>query len=71
MQIDWFFLLVRLEYDACRTEIQLLSGGTQLVEKQEELEKYRDKYEQYKCSVNVKLKLLDENQVRFLLENWF
>lgn len=53
----------RLEYDACRTEIQFISAGSRLNEKQEELERYRDKYEQLKCSVNVKLKLLDENQV--------
>ncbi len=55
--------MYRLEYDACRTEIQFLSAGSQLNEKQDELEKYKDKYEQLKCSVNVKLKLLDENQV--------
>ena len=56
----------RLEYDACRTEIQLLSAGVRLNEKQEELERYKDKYEQLKCSVNVKLKLLEENQVKVM-----
>lgn len=54
----------RLEYDACRTEIQFLSVGSRLNEKQEELERYKEKYENLKCSVNVKLKLLEENQVR-------
>jgi hypothetical protein len=67
LEMLFFF---RLEYDACRTEIQFLSSGTQLNEKQEELEKYKDKYEQLKCSVNVKLKLLDENQVKFSLERF-
>jgi hypothetical protein len=58
-----FYESSRLEYDACRTEMQFLSAGYQLNEKQNELEKYKEKYEQYKCSVGVKLKLLDENQV--------
>lgn len=57
--------IFRLEYDACRTEIQFLSAGIRLNEKQEELEHFKDKYEQLKCSVNVKLRLLDENQVDF------
>jgi hypothetical protein len=45
--------------------LQFLPAGSQLNEKQDELEKYKEKYEQYKCSVSVKLKLLDENQVCF------
>lgn len=32
-------------------------------EKQDELQKYKDKYEQLKSDVIIKLKLLDENQV--------
>jgi len=43
--------------------MQFLSTGSQLNEKEDELEKYKVKYEQFKCSVSVKLKLLDENQV--------
>ena len=53
----------RLEYDACRTEMELLPAGIQLNEKQCEYEKYKEKYEQLKCSVGIKLRLLDENQV--------
>ncbi len=69
-------IIFRLEYDACRTEMQFLSTGSQLNEKEDELEKYKVKYEQFKCSVGVKLKLLDENQVclnqkKFQLENFF
>jgi hypothetical protein len=50
--------------------LQFLPAGSQLNEKQDELEKYKEKYEQYKCSVSVKLKLLDENQVCFTPRNF-
>lgn len=56
--------MIRLEYDACRRELELLSGNHLSADKQNDLEKYRNKYEQLKCSVQVKLQLLDENQVR-------
>ncbi len=55
--------IVRLEYDACRTEMELLPPGSQLNEKQREFEKYKEKYEKLKCDVSVKMKFLDENQV--------
>mgnify|MGYP002377935400 CR=1 FL=1 len=57
-------LVIRLEYDACRRELEILSGNSLSMEKQNDLEKYKNKYEQLKCSVQVKLQLLDENQVR-------
>lgn len=53
-----------MEYDACRTEMELLSTGSEVTEKQRELEKYKEKYEKLKCDVGVKLRFLDENQVR-------
>ena len=53
-------LVIRLEYDACRRELEILSGNSLSMEKQNDLEKYKNKYEQLKCSVQV----LDENQVR-------
>ncbi|CAF0731009.1 unnamed protein product [Rotaria sordida] len=56
----------RLEYDACRTEMELLSPGSQMNEKQDEFQKYKDKYEQLKCDVSIKLKFLDENQTKVM-----
>jgi hypothetical protein len=56
-------LFYRLEYDACRAELALLPAGPQWNEKQHELEKYKEKYEQLKSNVSIKLQLLDENQV--------
>ena len=53
----------RLEYDACRTEMELLSIGSQLSALQREFEKLKEKYEKFKCDVSIKLKFLDENQV--------
>ena len=43
--------------------MELLSPGSQMNEKQDEFQKYKDKYEQLKCDVSIKLKFLDENQV--------
>jgi hypothetical protein len=57
----------RLEYDACRTELELLPPGSHMNVKQEEFEKYKEKYEKFKCDVSIKLKFLDENQVRILI----
>jgi hypothetical protein len=54
----------RLEYDACRTELELLSAGHQFNLKQQEFQKYRDRYDKLKADVTVKLQLLDDNQVR-------
>ena len=51
-------LVIRLEYDACRRELEILSGNSLSMEKQNDLEKYKNKYEQLKCSVQVKLQLL-------------
>ncbi|CAF1021864.1 unnamed protein product [Adineta steineri] len=56
----------RLEYDACRTEMELLSPGSQLNEKQREFEKYKERYEKLKCDVSIKLKFLDENQTKVM-----
>ncbi len=56
-----------MEYDACRTEMELLPPGPQLSEKQQEFEKYKEKYEKWKCDVSIKMKFLDENQVRISL----
>lgn len=44
--------------------MELLSPGAQLNEKQQEFEKCKEKYEKWKCDVGVKMKFLDENQVR-------
>ena len=55
--------IARLEYDACRTELELIPPSSKLTDKQKELERYKDKYEQLKCDVNIKMKFLDENQV--------
>ncbi len=57
----------RLEYDACRTELELLPIGSKMSEKQDELQKYKEKYEQLKSDVSIKLKFLDENQVSLIL----
>ncbi len=59
--------IFRLEYDACRTEMELLPPGSQLNEKQQEFEKSKEKYEKFKCDVSIKMKFLDENQVRISL----
>lgn len=56
----------RLEYDACRNEMELLSPGAQLNEKQQEFEKCKEKYEKWKCDVGIKMKFLDENQVEII-----
>jgi len=56
----------RLEYDACRTEMALLPAGSQLNDKQYELQKYKEKYEQLKSDVSIKLKFLDENQIKVM-----
>lgn len=53
-----------MEFDACRTEMELLPIGSQLTEKQREFEKCKEKYEKLKCDVGIKIKFLDENQVR-------
>jgi hypothetical protein len=52
-----------LEYDACRSEMALLSPGSQLHDKEYELQKYEEKYKQLKSDISIKLRLLDENQV--------
>ena len=52
-----------LEFDACRTEMEMLPIGSQLTEKQREFEKCKEKYEKLKCDVSIKMKFLDENQV--------
>jgi hypothetical protein len=36
--------------------MELLPPGSQLNEKQQEFEKYKDKYEKLKCDVSIKLK---------------
>jgi len=59
-------IIFRLEYDACRTEMELLSPGSQLNEKQSEFLKYKEKYEQLKSAIIIKLELLNENQVYFI-----
>jgi hypothetical protein len=56
--------MFRLEYDACRTELELLPPGSHLNDKQQEFEKCKEKYEKLKCDVSIKLKFLEENQVR-------
>lgn len=58
-----FYEISRLEYDACRTEIQFIQIDSQLNEKQQEFQKYKEKYEKLKCDVSIKLKFLEENQV--------
>ncbi|CAF0792894.1 unnamed protein product [Adineta steineri] len=58
--------VARLEYDACRSELRLLPPGSQSSEKEYELEKYREKYEQLKNDIGIKLKLLDENQIKVM-----
>jgi len=59
-------IIFRLEYDACRTEMELLSPGSQLNEKQSEFLKYKEKYEQLKSAIIIKLQLLNENEVYFI-----
>ena len=59
-----FYETARLEYDACRTEIELSPTGFSSSLKQQEFDKCKEKYEKYKADVTVKLQLLDENQVR-------
>lgn len=44
--------------------MELLPPGAQLHEKQQEFEKCKEKYEKWKCDVSIKMKFLDENQVR-------
>lgn len=58
--------MFRLEFDACRNEMELLPPGAQLNEKQQEFEKCKDKYEKWKCDVSIKMKFLDENQVEII-----
>lgn len=58
-----FYETARLEYDACRTELDILSTNCSSSLKQQEFEKCREKYEKYKGDVTVKIQLLDENQV--------
>ena len=55
--------IFRLEYDAARTEMELIPPGPQLNEMQQGFEKNKEKYEKFKCDVTIKLKFLDENQV--------
>ncbi len=47
--------------------MELLPPGSQLNEKQQEFEKSKEKYEKFKCDVSIKMKFLDENQVRISL----
>ncbi|CAF3235418.1 unnamed protein product [Rotaria socialis] len=56
----------RLEYDACRTELELLSQGSHMNEKQDAFQKYKEKYEHLKSDVSIKLKFLDENQTKVM-----
>ncbi|CAF1176423.1 unnamed protein product [Adineta ricciae] len=56
----------RLEYDACRTEMELLPPGSQLNEKQREFEKYKERYEKLKCDIGVKMQFLEENQTKVM-----
>ncbi|UJR13518.1 hypothetical protein I4U23_000532 [Adineta vaga] len=56
----------RLEFDACRTEMELLPLGSQLNEKQREFEKYKERYEKLKCDVGIKLQFLEENQTKVM-----
>ena len=60
----------RLEYDACRTELELLLPGLEANLKQQQFEKYKENFEKLKQEVTVKLQLLDDNQVR-LSVRWF
>lgn len=53
----------RLEYDAARTELELLTQGPHYDVKEQEFHKYKKKYEKYKADVTIKMQLLDENQV--------
>ena len=53
----------RLEYDACRTELELFSPGLEANLKQHQFEKYKENYEKLKHEVTIKLQLLDDNQV--------
>jgi hypothetical protein len=46
--------------------MELLSPGSQLNEKQSEFLKYKEKYEQLKSAIIIKLELLNENQVYFI-----
>lgn len=59
IQIQYF----RLEYDACRTELELLLPGLEANLKQQQFEKYKENFEKLKHEVTVKLQLLDDNQV--------
>jgi hypothetical protein len=45
----------RLEYDACRTEMELLPPGSQLNEKQREFEKHKEKYENLNFLMKIRL----------------
>ena len=56
-------LCFRLEYDACRTELELLGPSSVSGAKQDEFEKYKERYEKLKSGIAVKLRFLDENQV--------
>lgn len=61
-----FYEIARLEYDACRTELELIPPSSKLTDKQQELEQYKDKYEKLKCDVGIKMKFLDENQTKVM-----
>ena len=50
--------------------MELLSIGSQLSAIQREFEKLKEKYENFKCDVSIKLKFLDENQVSCRTSSW-
>lgn len=60
------FSCSRLEYDACRTELENQSPGSHMIELQKDFEKHKDKYEKLKCDVAIKMKFLDENQIKVM-----
>ncbi|UJR33763.1 hypothetical protein I4U23_021190 [Adineta vaga] len=58
--------MARLEYDACRAEIAILPAIARSNEKEYELEKYKEKYEQLKSDISIKIQLLDDNQTKVM-----
>ena len=68
----------RLSYDAYRSEVEELREKSQTSQKAAaqlpglaaEFEKHKKKFEQLRHDVDVKLKLLDENKVKYMYSSW-
>ena len=67
------YVVARVEYDAYRTDLELLQTGPRDLSSQNKIEEskrkfsaHKEKFEKLRSDVSIKLRFLDENKVRSL-----